>query len=189
MAKNLKTPLTETEIEALDAFMATRQGPVRSFEGLDGLICALICAPVPPNHDEYLTLVVGDEGFDSQSQASGVQEMVRRHYETTAHGIAQSFQDQAVYPPALMVDDEGLAMGNEWSLGFLLGVSMTESHWAEFTKNDELGRLIVPMMVLAHEHHPDPQMRPSEINDEGREDLLNLMATSLMLIYGHFHAK
>jgi uncharacterized protein len=189
MVKNLNTPLSEQEIGSLDAFLATRTGPVRSFEGLDGLICALICAPGTPNHDEYITLVIGDQGDADSPQASDLDQMARRHYHTTSQGLQDAIDNETTYPPALMVDEQDQAMGNEWALGFLLGVSMTESHWSEFTRNEDLGRLIVPMMVLAHEHHPDPEMRPAAISDQGRDDLLQMMASSLTLIYGHFNGR
>lgn len=189
MAKNLKTPLTEAEINEFDAFLANLSGPIRSFEGFDGMICALICAPSKVDHDEYLGNVVGQDGYDTAEQAITIKQLTRRHYETTRQGIHDTLDTDSVYPPALMVDEDGRAMGNEWALGFLLGVAMTESDWDEFTQDDELRRLILPMMILAHEHHPDPTMRPSEIPDEGRDELLHMMASALVLIYSHFQQK
>ena len=189
MAKDLNTPLTEAEINTFDAFLANMSGPIRSFEGFDGLICALICAPSQVDHDEYLANIVGEDGYRDEKEAATIKKMALRHYATTLEGIHDTLGTDSVYPPALMVDEDGRAMGNEWALGFLLGVAMTESDWDDFTKGDDLSRLMLPMMVLAHEHHPDSQMRPAEITDEGRDELLHLMANSLVLIYAHFHGN
>ena len=42
------------------------------------------------------------------------------------------------------------------------------------------------MMLLAHEHDPDPEMRPPPIPAQKREDLLIEMVASLVRIYRYF---
>ena len=45
---------------------------------------------------------------------------------------------------------------------------------------------MLPIMLLAHEHDPDPQMRPKPIAPDKREELLQLMIVSLTAIYRFF---
>lgn len=182
-------PMSENDIEVLDSFLAQLTGPIRSLEGLDGLVCALTCAPTKLAYDTYMSAVLGEDGFTDDQEASTIQNLTERHQKLVKAGLHETLTSEALYEPALLVDENGQPQGNQWALGFLLGVSMTEDDWADFTKGDELARLLLPMMVLAHEHHPDPQMRPSPIPDEGRDELLYMMANSLALIYAHFNGK
>ncbi len=182
-------PLSETEIDILDTFLSERTGPIRSLEGLDGMVCALTCAPTPVDCDQYLGAVLGADSYIDDAQAQSIKNLAKRHQEIVQSGLHDSLESETLYTPALLVDEDGKAQGNQWALGFLLGVSMTEGDWKDFTQGDEMARLLLPMMVLAHEHHPDPQMRPSPIPPESRDEVLYMMANSLALIYGHFNGK
>ncbi len=184
MSKDATTPLSETDIDTLDAFLAELTGPIRSLEGLDGLVCALACAPTEVGVDELMPAVLGEHEF-----SSAIEELIKRHQAAVQLGLKETLESETAYSPALLVDENGKPQGNQWALGFLLGVSMTEGDWDAFTQGDELARLLLPMMVLAHEHHPDPQMRPGPIPDEDREEVLFMMANALALIYAHFNGK
>jgi len=171
-------------------FLANLNGEVPSFEALDGLFCALRCAPtrVPPSG--YLPLILGDDdGFEDEQQARTLLTMITRHWNTVSDGLQEALETETLYLPALLVDDDGQASGNDWAEGFLLGVSMTEGDWDVFMEDEDLGQLLVPMMMLAHEHDPNPELRPAEISDDDRENLLNMMFNSLILIYTHFEQQ
>ena len=193
MAKPSKSadtkPLTEAEIETLDSFLSELSGPIRSLEGLDGLVCALTCAPTEVNYEQYMSAVLGGDGFADDKQARAIENIAKRHRDSVKAGLNETLETETLYEPALLVDEDGKAQGNQWALGFLLGLSLTEADWEDFTKGDEMARLLLPMMVLAHEHHPNPEMRPSPIPDEGRDEILYMMTNSLALIYGHFNGK
>jgi uncharacterized protein len=48
------------------------------------------------------------------------------------------------------------------------------------------GGSLVPMMMLAYEHHTDPEMRPPPISPEKREEILALMAAGVIQIFRYF---
>ena len=189
MATHLNTPLSEAEIDTLDAFLAERDGPIISFEGLDGLFCALLCAPtlVMPSH--YMEVIMGEEAFTDEQQAQEILLLVTRHWNTVSDTLRRASSVGDVYVPALLVDEDGNPSGNDWAEGFLVGLSLTEDDWGEFIEDEELGQLLVPIMLLGHEHHPDPSMRPANLSPDGREELLDTMFDGLMLIYEHFQRK
>lgn len=187
MATDSSSMLTESEIDFLDAFLANLQGPIRSIEGLDGLLCALNCAPTSIKQSEYIDVLMGETAFDSDDHCRAMSELMARHDIAVGDELVRAIQTEDPFTPALMVNEDGQALGNEWALGFLLGVSMTEQDWVEFASHDTRSRLMIPMMVLAHEHHPDPMMRPPPLTDESREELLGIMGGSAALIYRHFH--
>ena len=190
MNEDLNTPLSEDDMQTLDMFLANLDGEVPSFEALDGLFCALRCAPtlVPPSG--YLPVLLGeDDGFEDEDQARTMLTLITRHWNTVSAGLREAMETQTLYLPALLVDDKDQATGNDWAEGFLLGVSMTEDDWDDFIDDEDLGELLVPMMVLAHEDDPDPEFKSPEITDENRESLLNMMFNSLMLIFAHFEKQ
>jgi uncharacterized protein len=189
MTPNLNAALLEPEIDSLDTFLAELDGPVNSFEGLDGLFCALICAPTAVMPSQYLEVILGDSAFADAEQAQDISLLMTRHWNTVLETLQQVSKVGDVYVPALLVDDDGNPTGNEWAEGFVLGLTLTQNDWHAFSQNTELGDLLEPVMQLAHEHNPDPALRPSTLSSEGREDLLDEMFDNLMLIYEHFQRK
>jgi uncharacterized protein len=175
MNEDLNTPLSEDDMQTLDMFLANLDGEVPSFEALDGLFCALRCAPslVPPSG--YLPVLLGeDDGFEDEDQARTMLTLITRHWNTVSAGLREAMETQTLYLPALLVDDKDQATGNDWD---------------DFIDDEDLGELLVPMMVLAHEDDPDPEFKSPEITDENRESLLNMMFNSLMLIFAHFEKQ
>jgi uncharacterized protein len=62
----------------------------------------------------------------------------------------------------LLVHGEGgTAQANDWARGFFRGVRLHYKIWKELFDDIAHGCLLVPILVLAHEHDPDPEMRPS----------------------------
>lgn len=190
MNEDLNLPLTEEEIDTLDAFLANLNGEVPSFEALDGFFCALRCAPTVMMPSHYLPVILGDEdGFEDPEQAKTILTLITRHWNTVSEGLREALEAEDVYLPILLLNEEGEPTGNDWAEAFLIGVSLTEDDWEDFIEDEELGQLLVPMMVLAHEHHPDPKMRPAEITAEGREELMQMMFNSLILIFAYFEQQ
>ena len=57
--------------------------------------------------------------------------------------------------------------------------------------DEEQGGSLIPILALAHEHHPDPEMRPYKepISAEMRERLIVGAAAGVMAIYDYFEAE
>ncbi len=65
-------------------------------------------------------------------------------------------------------------------------VGLSRHVWDEIIQDDDRVDMIVPMMTLAHEHDPDPNLRPEPITFEQREQLIRLMAVGLIQMYRYF---
>src|ERR1700720_1720741 len=67
------------------------------------------------------------------------------------------------------------------------GVSFHHAAWEELFV-DELYGPLVPILALAYEHDPDPEMRPYKdgINTERREKLILGAAAGVKAIYEYF---
>ena len=68
------------------------------------------------------------------------------------------------------------------------GVGLHYKSWKELFDDKEHACLLVPILVLAHEHDPDPEMRPlkGNIDVEHREKLILGIATGVTAIYRYF---
>ena len=191
MARQPKSqPLQPSELEYFDELLAGLKGPISSFEALDGLFCALICAPrwVAPN--EYIDLIMGAGGaFESNAQADKVTDLMVRHFNTIIDQLQRTIHTDDIYVPALIVDDQGVAAGNEWAAGFMVGVDLSGQGWAAIKQDKKLSPMIAPMTALATEHDPDPAKRSAAVAAEDREDLLEDMFVGLADLYAHFESQ
>jgi uncharacterized protein len=192
MAQHLKNnPLTPTEIEAFDEFLSECHGSIQSFEALDGLFCALICAPHLVPVDQYLAVIMDrTDAFKTEQQSREVMEWMMRHGTTIEDELQSTVKTDNIYVPPLIMDEEGVTLGNDWAAGFMLGVSLSDDgSWSDLMDHETLSQLLVPMMMLAHEHHPDPEMRPPTIAAEAREELLESMFEGLANLFAYFQKR
>ena len=155
-----------------------------NLEELDGFFAALVAGPETVMPSEYYPHVFGGTmeetcKFDNLDHVTAVIGLLARHWNT----IAGTLYANEVYPPLLLEDDKGIALANDWARGFMRGVAMRRKEWEELINSDEHCGSYVPMLILDHEHDPDPELRPKAIGPEQREDLIAHMATGLLQIY------
>jgi uncharacterized protein len=186
-------PLTDEELERLSAVLE-RFGDKRAMnlEQLDGFLAALICSPeiVPPS--EYLSEIWGDDivledTFSAKPILKDFLSLLMRHW----NAIVDTLNSGEVYLPLLVPDENGITNANDWANGFLRGMELRREHWAPLLDDEENGGLIVPILALAHEHDPDPAMRPYKepVSAELRETLIVGAAAGMNKIYHYFEAQ
>ena len=105
---------------------------------------------------------------------------------TISSELFQTLKEPHVYMPVLLEDDEGLAQGTDWARGFMRGVQARPASWRELIVSDERGGPLLPIMLLAHEHDPDPAKRPKPLSPDKREEVLQMMIAGLSKIYRYF---
>ena len=68
---------------------------------------------------------------------------------------------------------------------------MRRHDWANLVDDEEQAGSLVPVFALAHEHDPDPEMRPYKepIGAEARERLICAAAAGVMAIYCYFRSE
>jgi uncharacterized protein len=181
--------LTDEEYDhmaaVLDRFHSER---AMNLEMLDGFFAALICSPdmVPPS--EYLSEIWGgdmpDEALSERQELQTFLDLVMRHWNAVVHAL----HSEDVFVPLLLEDDEGVAHGNDWANGFARGMELRREDWSELFDDTEHAGALVPILALAHEHHPDAEMRPYKepISPERREQLIVGVAVSVPAIYRYF---
>ncbi|MGE3703242.1 MAG: UPF0149 family protein [Hyphomicrobiaceae bacterium] len=188
----LREPLNDSEFNRLGAMLA-RSERAMNMETLDGFFAALICGPdmVPPS--EYLpviwggTSVGGEEGWRDDAEMQDFFDLLMRHW----NSIAGPLGSGDVVIPVLLEDDAGVARANDWATGFVRGMKLRADEWAHLIDDKEHGGVLVPILALAHEHDPDPTMRPYKepIDAERREQLVIGAAAGVVAIYRYFAAR
>jgi uncharacterized protein len=180
-------PLSADELDRLSEFFDGIGAPAMNMESLDGYFAALICGPdmVVPN--EYLPAIWGEDFcFDGNDQATEILGLLMRHWGTISSELFRTLKESHVYMPVLLEDDEGIAHGNDWAQGFMRGVQARPASWHEVIASIEHGGPLIPIMLLAHEHDPDPAMRPKPVAPDKREEILSMMIAGLTKIYRYF---
>jgi len=155
-------PLTDAEFDKLTDVLK-RYGDRRAMnlETLDGFFAALICGPETVLPSEYLPEIwggdmVNEPAFETKPMLQEFISLITRHWNTTCHTL----QSGDTFLPLLLDDEDGVAHANDWANGFMRGMEMRRAGWASLMDNEEHAGSLVPILALANEHHPDPEMRP-----------------------------
>jgi uncharacterized protein len=186
-------PLTEAELDRVSVLLA-RFVNKRSMnlEQLDGFFAALISGPqiVPPS--DYFPVICGDEmvlqdTVNAQPVLQDFLSLIMRHWNV----IADTLHSGEVFLPLLLQDENGITPANDWAIGFLRGMEFHKEEWASLFADEDHGGWLVPIFALAHEHDPDPEMRPYKepISADAREKLIVGAAAGVTGIYRHFETK
>jgi uncharacterized protein len=186
-------PLTDAEFERLSGVLGRfdNEHPM-NLEQLDGFLAALICGPEIVHPSEYLPVICGDDmvledSFGAQSVLQDFLSLVMRHWNV----IADTLHSGDVFLPLLLEDESGISHANDWAKGFLRGMEFHKEQWAALLDDDEHGGLLVPIFALAHEHDPDPEMRPHKeaMSAEDRERLIVGAAAGVTGIHRYFQGQ
>jgi uncharacterized protein len=186
-------PLTDEEFDHLSEVLK-RFGDKRAMnlEQMDGFLAALICSPelVPPS--EYLPVIWGgdivlEDQFSAQPILNDFLSLIMRHW----NSIIDTLQSGEIHLPLLLEDQNGITHGNDWANGFLRGMELRKANWADLIDDEENGGSLIPIFTLAHEHDPDPAMRPYKepASAELRETLIVGAAAGMNRIYHYFEAQ
>lgn len=181
--------LTDEDYEFLESVLDGFDGDdSMNLEMVDGFFAALICAPQLVMPSEYMPEIARqDRVYESQEQAERFMTILMAHW----NHIARTLQSDDVYLPLLLEDSNGVARGNDWANGFLKGMNFHRADWAELLENDDHGGALLAILALAHEHDPDPTLRPYKepIGERRREQLLAGLAVGAKKAYQYFEPR
>ena len=88
-------------------------------------------------------------------------------------------------------NEKGVANANDWATGFMRGMELRRDSWSDLIHDKDHGGSLIPIFCLAHEHDPDPELRPypEPISAERRETLIVHLAAGVMYICKYFAAE
>lgn len=182
------TPLTEPELDRLHDILEAGHASM-NLESMDGYFTALICGPVFVSPSQALQQVLGEDFvFEGNEQATDCLGLMMRHWNWIAAELQRTLVEPHVYLPILQEDDTGVARGNDWAHGFMRGVQAHPGSWSDLLNSEDEGGALVPMMMLVHEHDPDPEMRPPSMDSVKREEVITMMIAGATRCYGYYEA-
>jgi uncharacterized protein len=86
----------------------------------------------------------------------------------------------------MLIEDEAGSPGCDWARGFLDALQLTREAWDPFLQDEQLAPAIFPILLLAHEHDPDPELRSADIAPARREQVLSDMMEGVWIMHEHF---
>ena len=193
MARSEKYPaITDKDIETIDNFLSRAiDGEIQNLETLDGFLTALIIGPefVPPSQFvPIITRSASDNNLilQNQKELEKFFDIVMRHY----NHINETFNKGDIYMPFLLEDDQGVAKGNFWALGFIKGTELNRALWADLLSHDVVASEMIPIFALRYENDEDPSLRPYKdpISKDKRKELLVSMIAGVKNLYDLFRA-
>lgn len=152
-------PLTEAEYDCMAALLSRFCSQrAMNLEQLDGFFAALICSPDSVLPSEYMLEIWGgdmgdDEAFSNRQELQNFLDLVICHWNV----IADTLQSGDIFLPLLLEHEEGFTRANDWARGFMRGVELRKEDWINLFDDEQHGGSLVPILVLAHEHDPDPK--------------------------------
>jgi uncharacterized protein len=185
-------PLSDEEYLQIADMLARFPGErAMTLEMLDGFFAALACGPDHVCPSEFLPEILGETpadnlAFHDAGELEVFLALTMRHWNAVVHTLSSD----DVFVPLLLEDDNGVAHGNDWANGFARGIELRREQWSDLFDDQENAGSLMPVLVLAHEHHPDPQLRPYEkpMSAQRREELIVAMAAAVPAIHGYFAA-
>jgi uncharacterized protein len=195
-------PLGDDEIARLEELLdAADPDDSMVVDELDGFLAALACCPEPVPRDEWLPVVLGGAAADPAAHESLVQ-LVDRHH----RAIMGMLYDAEGLTPVLSFDDDGVARGNAWAIGFVRGMALRPDAWAALEADDDYADALDPVMRLVAEAESealraernggaspedagDAEDEWEPIADEEREEVLHAMFDGVQDVYDFFREQ
>ncbi len=199
----LDEPLTDAELDELEAFLASDAVPqdCMDLEMLDGYLTAIASGPESIQPSEWLPGVWSEGGksaspaYASSDQAQRVMGLMLRHMVGIERTLAES---PTRFRPLLYMpdgekgrgerpeagDDRGRepAEGTAWCEGYMAGVKLRDDEWQPLYDAPDARDWIFPVEALAFGEH-DPEFAEWIDDKEKRDSLVDELPVASVLIY------
>jgi uncharacterized protein len=187
----LDQSLTDAEYDRLAAILdGFPDEDAMDLEEMDGFFAALISGPVTVPPSVYLDeLWGGDKApFATAGDLEELLNLAMRHWNSIARALAS--RDLVFLPRLVTGEGEDIPRGNRWAHGFLRGTGLCRKEWDEIFEDDDRFAILLPVLTLAHENDPDPEMRPWKAppDRELREQVLAGLSVATQRLYHYFRA-
>ena len=195
----LDEPLTDAELDELEAFLASDAVPqdCMDLEMLDGYLCAIVSGPEVVQPSEWLPGVWSEGGraatpaYTSSDQAQRVMGLILRH----VVGLQRTLEESPTrFKPLLYLTDEraksdkGPEEATAWSEGYMAGVKHREEAWQPLYDARDARDWIFPIEALAYGDQ-DPEFAEWIDDKEKRGALVDELPLAAVLIYRYWHDR
>jgi uncharacterized protein len=201
MAENraLDEPLTDAELDELEAFLASDGVPqdCMDLEMLDGYLTAIASGPESIQPSEWLPGVWSEGGksaspaYGSSAEAQRIMALMLRHLVGIERTLAES---PTRFRPLLYLPDDKARSerdesghrappeGTAWCEGYMAGVKLRDDEWQPLYDAQDARDWIFPIEALAFGEH-DPEFAEWIDDKEKRDSLVDELPVAAVLIY------
>ncbi|MFG6446828.1 UPF0149 family protein [Roseateles sp. BYS180W] len=145
-------PLSEAELQELDAILAALPDGAMNIEAMDGYLCALLLSPQAlagrAGADWIPAVWGGGDPFPSGKQRKRVVLLVLRHVHSLAVQLTQRAQEWE--PIFSVAQEEALQLvdAEDWCIGFMLGVDLDGDAWVPLFERTKTAAALAPIALL-----------------------------------------
>jgi uncharacterized protein len=153
---DLSQPLTDAELDRLDRFLLDRIDEEADTEGrdvgvldvsdLDGMLTAIVSAPVTVPPSRWLPAVWGDfePVWEEMTDFQEIFSLLIRHMNSIADLLMQQPEDFEPLFHERVVHERRYLIVDEWCEGYWRGVRLAEPQWID--GDEEVARLLAPIL-------------------------------------------
>ncbi|MCV6611146.1 MAG: YecA family protein [Amphritea sp.] len=149
----LNTPLTDDELDALEAFLFSDAVSEDALDlvGTHGYFCALNISPVKTSEKQWLNeLFDGTPEYKDEQEKAQIEELLLRFYFSIGSDL---YNDQDMLLPCDLTleaeDDEEQSALTSWAQAFMEGVFLKEDEWFNHQAEEEVAELMLPIMIAS----------------------------------------
>lgn len=174
----LATPLTDQELDTLDAFLLARipdeavatmseeeHEGVLNISELDGFFTAIISGPVAIAPSDWLQVVWGafEPQWASPAESEAMVSLLLRHM----NGIVNTLlvEPDSFEPIVLEREEQGetVTVVDDWCLGYMKGVALAREAWQR--GGEELMEMMFPILIFSSEKMRErlSEIEPGEV--------------------------
>lgn len=190
----LDEPLTDAELDELEAFLASDAVPpdCMDLEMLDGYLVAIASGPEQIQPSEWLQQVWSEGGtattpaFSGSEQAQRIMALMLRHMVGIERTLAES---PTRFKPLLYVAEAGASEsdrtppeGTAWCEGYMAGVKLRDEEWQPLYDAQQARDWVFPIEALAFGEHDD-EFTEWVDSDDKRLALIEELPVAAVLIY------
>lgn len=185
----LDQSLTDAEYDRLAAILDRFSGEdAMDLEEMDGFFAALICGPVTIPPSVYLDEIWGGEEapFVDTGDLDEFLNLAMRQWNSIARALAS--RDLIFIPWLALEEGEEIPRGNRWARGFLRGIGLCREAWDEIFDDEDKFAILLPVLALAHENDPDPELRSWKTlpGPDLRKEVLAGLSVAAQRFYDYF---
>ncbi|MDR3179905.1 MAG: UPF0149 family protein [Holosporaceae bacterium] len=176
--------LSNREIDELKNIISTFPN-APTFEMIDGFFTGTLCSPYESFPYSPMEKILSMEPIPSGEEALSVAfALLTRHW--------NSIEDLLLNGTFKPILEDGPNSGALWAQGFMMGINLTESELESLIEDEDTGMAFMPIFGLAfsglsskdiQEFLPDDQLEPMPITPELKQELIEILPHSAMLLY------
>jgi uncharacterized protein len=190
----LDEPLTESELDQLEAFLASDAVPqdCMDLEMLDGYLAAVVSGPEMIQPSEWLPQVWSEgnhsaaAAFANKEEAQQIMALVLRHMAGIQRTLAESptrFKPLLYLPEAKARGSDRMPPeGTAWCEGYMAGVKLRDDEWQPLFDAQDARDWVFPIEALAYGDRDD-EFTEWVDTEEKRAELIDELPVAAVLIY------